>query len=226
MTRGAGRQAEKSAATRQAAIEGAIECFLKLGYSRTSTTEIARVARVSRGAMIHHFPTKRKLLEATVAYIVTERIRAMSREMLQLNLATDRAATSGIDIYWKHLHSRLFTAWHELMIAARTDRELARVMRTGTAKFDREWSRAVRVMFPEWADKGVLFDLAMDLVQFLLEGMALNRLSHDARQRRDRMREYLKNRIADIFAAGEDPDHDRAIRQFLAQASRTARRSR
>lgn len=219
MTRGAGRQAQKSAATRQAAIEGAIDCFLKLGYSRSSTTEIARVAGVSRGAMIHHFPTKRKLLEATVAYIVTERIRAMSRDMLKLNLTRDRAATSGIDVYWKHLHSRLFTAWHELMIAARTDRELARVMRAGTAQFEREWARAVRIMFPEWAEKGVLFELAMDLVQFLLEGMALNRLSHDARQRRERVREYLKNRIADIFAAGTDPDHDHAIRQFLAHAA-------
>lgn len=215
MKRSSGKQAQKSAATRLAAIQGAIECFLTLGYARSSTIEIAKVAKVSRGAMIHHFPTKRALLEATVAHIVTQRVAAMSRDMRKLNLRGDRAVTRGIDVYWRHLHTRLFTAWHELVVASRTDRELARVMRAGTAKFDREWHSAVQEMFPDWGEKGALFELAMDLVQFLLEGMALNRLSHDARRRRERIREYLKTRIEDIFKAGSESDSDRAVRELL-----------
>jgi AcrR family transcriptional regulator len=214
-----GKQAAKSAATRQAAIEGAVECFLRKGYARSSTIEIAKVAKVSRGAMIYHFPTKRRLLEATVEYIIAERIRAFTRDIQRLSSAEDRAAQKGIDIYWRHLHTRLFTAFHELTVASRTDPELARVMKAATARFDREWNRAIREIFPEWADKGPLFDLAMDLTQFLLEGMALNKLSHDAQQRRERIREYLKLRLIEIFNAGDAPDRDRAVQQFLAGAA-------
>ncbi len=216
-----GRQAEKSAATRRAAIEGAIECFLTLGYARSSTIEISKVADVSRGAMIYHFPTKRDLLEATVEYIITERINAFTSEIRKVGLSeSDRRAQKGIDIYWKHLHSRLFTAFHELMVAARTDPELAKVMRTATRRFETEWYRAIREVFPEWANKGALFDLAMDLTQFLLEGMALNRVSHDARKRRERIREYLKARLIEILNSGEEPSTSRAVQQFVKSSER------
>jgi AcrR family transcriptional regulator len=214
----AGRQAEKSAATRQAAIDGAVTCFLELGYARSSTIEIAKVAGVSRGAMIYHFPTKRRLLEAVVEYIISERIRRFTREIRRMASAEDREAQRGIDIYWRHLHSHLFTAFHELTVASRTDRELARVMRSANARFEREWLDAIREVFPEWADKGPLFDLAMDLTQFLLEGMALNKLSHDARRRRQRIVEYLKSRLIEIFKAASEPNRDLAVRRFLDSA--------
>lgn len=219
---GNGRQAEKSAATRLAAIEGAVQCFLKLGYARSSTIEIAKVAGVSRGAMIYHFPTKRHLLEATVEHIISERIRAFKRDMQKIDSREDRLNQRGIDIYWRHLHSPLFTAYHELTVASRTDPELARVMRAATARFDREWLQAIRDVFPEWADKGALFDLAMDVSQFLLEGMALNRLSHDARKRRERIREYLKSRLIEIFNAAEQPDRELAVQAFLNSAPKHA----
>lgn len=209
------KQAAKSAATRRAAIEGAIECFLTLGYARTSTVEIAKVAKISRGAMIYYFPTKRKLLEATVDYIIEERIRAYQDDMRKLAASEASRRQTGIDIYWKHLNTRLFTAFHELTVASRTDPELARVMRSATAKFEKAWLRNIKEQFPEWADKGPLLDLAMDLTQFLLEGMALNRLTHDAKRRRTLILEYLKNRLAEIFEAGASGNHDGSVRQFL-----------
>jgi len=218
---GTGRQAEKSAATRQAAIEGAIECFVKLGYARSSTIEIAKLARVSRGAMIYHFPTKRKLLEATVEYIIEERIRTFMRDIRKIGSEDERRAGESIEVYWRHLHTKLFTAYHELTIAARTDRELARVMRHATSRFEREWHGAMRKAFPEWEEKGALFDLAMDVTQFLLEGMALNNLSHDAQARRKRIREYLKSRLGEILAA-EGPDGERAVQLLLQSASSEA----
>jgi AcrR family transcriptional regulator len=211
-------QAAKSEATRRAAIEGAIDCFVTIGYARSSTIEIAKRARVSRGAMIHHFPTKRKLLEATVEYIISERIRRFVAAQRKAALTEeDRRAQRGIDVYWKHLHSRLFTAFHELVIASRTDVELERVMRAATVRFDREWYLTIQEIFPEWKDKGPLLDLAMDLSQFLLEGMALNKFSHDAKRRRQRILEYLKSRLRDILLAGSSdrPGPDAAVNEFL-----------
>jgi len=187
-----------------------------MGYARSSTIEIAKRARISRGAMIYHFPTKRKLLEATVEYIISERIRRFTADMHGPGLSVqDRLSQRGIDIYWKHLNSRLFTAFHELVTASRTDAELARVLKAATIRFDKVWLQTVQELFPEWRDKGALLGLALDLTRFLLEGMALNKLSHDARQRRLRIREYLKSRLREILAAGERADREGAVQDFL-----------
>ena len=221
--RNTGRQAAKSAATRLAAIEGAIDCFVSMGYARSSTIEIAKRGRVSRGAMIHHFPTKRKLLEATVEYIISERIRRFSAEMRSAHISeVDLLTQHGVDVLWKHMQTRLFVAFHELVTAARTDAELARVLKAATARFDKVWREAICELFPSWRDKGALLDLAMDLTLCLLEVMALNRLSHDARQRRQRIRDYLKSRLRDILQAAPQRG-DTAVREFLRNAPVTRR---
>ena len=53
-----GWQAQKSAATRKLILESAIRCFVELGYAGTTTTAIAQKAGLSRGAMLHHFPSR------------------------------------------------------------------------------------------------------------------------------------------------------------------------
>jgi len=194
---------------------------VEIGYARASTIEISKRAHVSRGAMIYHFPTKRKLLEATVEYIISERIRRFTADMHAPALSVeDRLSQRGIDIYWRHLNSRLFTAFHELVTASRTDAELARVLKAATVRFDKVWHQTVQQLFPEWQGKDALLGLALDLTRFLLEGMALNKLSHDARQRRQRIRDYLKSRLREILAAGERADRDSAVQDFLRSAQR------
>jgi hypothetical protein len=49
--------------------------------------------------------------------------------------------------------------------------------------------------------------------------MALNKMSHDARQRRQRIRDYLKSRLRDILQAGDRQDSDTAVREFLRNAT-------
>lgn len=51
-------QAQKSIMTREAIFDAAIECLIDLGYGGTTTALIAEHAGVSRGAMLHHFPSR------------------------------------------------------------------------------------------------------------------------------------------------------------------------
>ena len=53
-----GWQVEKSAMTRWSILEATIQCLLELGYANTTTALIANYAGVSRGAMMHHFPSR------------------------------------------------------------------------------------------------------------------------------------------------------------------------
>ncbi|MEO9255681.1 MAG: helix-turn-helix domain-containing protein [Tepidiformaceae bacterium] len=60
------RREEYSQATRSALVAAAREAFTAHGYANASIEEIARDARVTRGALYHHFPSKLALFEEVV----------------------------------------------------------------------------------------------------------------------------------------------------------------
>jgi AcrR family transcriptional regulator len=60
------RQAERAAATRKVLLRVARRLFARLGYGSTATEEIVRQARVTRGALYHHFRDKQALFLAVL----------------------------------------------------------------------------------------------------------------------------------------------------------------
>src|SRR5687767_13834636 len=118
----AGWQAQKSASTRNLIIEAAIECFIKLGYARTTTTAIAERAGLSRGAMLHHFPSKIDIVRAAVEHLHAKRLRAFRKSAQRAAPGGDRVAQS-VEAYWAHAKHPMFVAFFELSVAARTDPE-------------------------------------------------------------------------------------------------------
>jgi AcrR family transcriptional regulator len=79
-----GRKAEQSEATRAALVAAARKLFGKRGYANVGTEEIVRRAGVTRGALYHHFGSKRDLLEA-----VYEQVEAdLTRKIAEGALAT------------------------------------------------------------------------------------------------------------------------------------------
>lgn len=60
------RRAEYAEQTRAALLAAAVEAFAEHGYAATSISEIAATARVTKGAVYHHFSDKQGLLDAVM----------------------------------------------------------------------------------------------------------------------------------------------------------------
>src|SRR6185312_5024070 len=55
------RRGRPSQGAREAVLEAARQLFIKRDYGEVSTADVLRRAGVSRGALYHHFPSKREL---------------------------------------------------------------------------------------------------------------------------------------------------------------------
>src|SRR3954470_8436930 len=59
-------QAERRAVTQASLLDATIEALARDGYAGMSTNDIVRRAGVSRGALVHHYPTKATLAVAAL----------------------------------------------------------------------------------------------------------------------------------------------------------------
>ncbi len=62
-------QAERSETTRKQLLDAAVKLIRKNGFGGLRTTEVADLAGVSRGALMHHFPSKHELVVAVLTYV-------------------------------------------------------------------------------------------------------------------------------------------------------------
>ncbi len=66
------RRTEQTEATRRALLDSARALFAQRGYADIATEEIVRQARVTRGALYHHFRGKEDLFRAVFEEIISE----------------------------------------------------------------------------------------------------------------------------------------------------------
>lgn len=195
-----GWQAQKSAATRELILSAAVRCIVELGYSRTTTMKIAERAGLSRGATLHHFPSKLDIIRAAVDYLHERRLRAFRNSVNAIPEGTDRikAAT---EAYWAHATHPIFVAFFELSVAARTDKELRKILRPAQKSFDEEWYKTAQEVFPEWQSDPEAFDLALALVQHLMEGIAISTMTHQRQTDHDMLKKYLETQLRALAPA-------------------------
>lgn len=176
--RGRGKtwQTEKSDFTRIRVLEATVECFAEMTLKDSSIATISKRAGVSRGAMQHHFPSRAVLLESTVNYINLKRLNTW-RADLQSVPPGSSVIDFIIDVHWKHLNDVESIAYRELVMAARTDKQLCKFMEDAYANFEKRWHEISVEAFPAWGEFGQKYDLACHACQYLLEGMTYGRIN-------------------------------------------------
>ena len=162
-------QAQRSAATQEGLLDATIACLVELGYAGATTTAICDRAGVSRGAQLHHYPTKAQLVAGAIERLFERRHREF-RESLEE--APDLARS--LERLWRIYTSDTFYAWAELLVASRTDPALRRRLREVDDKFFEEATITCRrLLGARGADEARVGALAR-LTLCVLDGLALN----------------------------------------------------
>jgi AcrR family transcriptional regulator len=115
-----GPHAERSASMRQRLIDAGIACLRRVGYAATTIQLVMEEAGVSRGAMLHHFPTRVDLIIAVAEAAAAHQDRYVRRRL--------GAVAPGIDRYlaiteatWEAMCEPPALALIEIIIASRSD---------------------------------------------------------------------------------------------------------
>jgi AcrR family transcriptional regulator len=179
------REQERSRVTRQRLMEATVECLVEHGWSGTTTTVVAERAGVSRGAQLHHYPTRNELVVAAVQHVGQARHAELEAAAATLPAGprrTETVLTMLADLYT----GPLFQAALELWVAARTDPALHAV----TAPLEVEVGRqthhtAVRMLNADEHQPGVRE--AVQATLDFLRGLGLAGILSDDRPRRTRV---------------------------------------
>lgn len=164
-------QEERRAATQTALLEATIHCLGRDGYAATSISAITEQAGVSRGALLHHYPTKNELIAHAIMHFYRQRLKRFADKLL------------GAETGKLSLEDRLrvlkddFETWYntalEIEVVMRTNDEIATLEQSMAAADHEEMSRQYEQLFPEFAeteDARALVGIAC----FLMRGLASN----------------------------------------------------
>jgi AcrR family transcriptional regulator len=174
---------------RQRLLDATVECLVERGFAGTSTTLVSERAGVSRGAQLHHFPTKNDLVLAAVEHLSEQRAAELQRASDRLPRGSQRTRAI-LEMLGDHFASPVFTAALELWVAARTDAQLRAAVGPLELRVGRETHRmTVELLGIDEARPGTreLVQATLDLVRGL--GLA-NTISDDRARRRRILRHW------------------------------------
>lgn len=181
---------QRSLATQQRLLEATIDCLVEYGWSGATTTVIAERAGVSRGAQLHHYPTRAALVMAAVEHLAERRAAEIRAEAASLNGDPQRRLDRVVDMLAAAFTGPLFVAALELWVAGRTDPELRDALVALEARVGREMHRlTVDLLAADESKPGVRE--AVQATLDLLRGLGVaNLLSDDSHRRRALLRAW------------------------------------
>jgi len=197
-------QQERSRATQRRLLEATVECLVEYGWSGTTTTVVSARAGVSRGAQLHHYPTRAALVMAAVSHLAQRRAaeirtEAAARPSATLTERVDRV----VDLLAVAFTGPLFVAALEVWVAARTDPDLRAALVPLEARLGRDLHvLAVELLGVDESQPGVR--PAVQATLDLLRGLGVANLLSDDTRRRDRLLAGWKRQlVSELKGAGQ-----------------------
>jgi AcrR family transcriptional regulator len=170
------RREQRSADSRTQILDAAVACLIEGGYSGATTLQIQGRAGVSRGRLLHHFPSRDVLLVAAAHHLAAARVGATAAKA-ESELARQPAGPDRIDrvveLMWETHHEPHYWAAVELWTAARTNDEIATALLQEERRLGGTVRAAVDGMFGAELAAHPRYPLLRDLLLSGMRGAAL-----------------------------------------------------
>jgi AcrR family transcriptional regulator len=180
-----GTRAKQREETRARLLDVAIKVLIEEGVARTTTLEVQKRAEVSRGALLHHFPTHAELLSATVALLVHMNEAAIWQEAAALSSLPDPIERAIRTLANAFAHPS-FAAELELWAVARTDAGLRQSLRNAERQARDSRDRVLAELFAPLGDHpriGTISELSTEFVR----GLTLSTILREDESKRNRL---------------------------------------
>jgi AcrR family transcriptional regulator len=190
-------QAERRRITRGKLLDATIESLIDIGYPRTTTVEVGERAGLSRGAQLHHFPSKADLLVAAIEHLADERSKEFEAELGARLERGDEPIDAMVDMLWMMFSDPLYWAVIELMVAARTDSELLEKFET----FERSLGGRIYKAFKQLTGRGDReAKTAVEMTLYFMRGLAIERIFREKDAHYDQLVERWKKQLRGMLS--------------------------
>ena len=198
-------QSQKSSLTRDRIIIATLECIVEHGYESTTMAKIAKIAKVSQGSMQYHYSSKIDVIKAAIDYLHVKRLNDHIKRLEETPKGTPQMGHA-VDVYWQQLSDGYFVAYQDLVIAARTDPELATVLKPAYQRFVKAWRNHALVQIPVGHKHRKSYELICDIGQYQMEGLAFGRLNDQISEADGiKVLEFTKGLLLDMMAKLDSP---------------------
>ncbi|PHR86779.1 MAG: hypothetical protein COA80_19375 [Leeuwenhoekiella sp.] len=188
-------QEERSYEMQQRILNAAFELLRERGYPKFSTIEVAKRAKVSRGALVHHFASKAVLVESAIEHVFNRSLVAGLERVAKLNSTKDPIGAvleEALDFYF----SDFFYVGLEMLISGTKDEDLkdkfSRVVHNYRQPMEEEWLKVL-------CDNGLPVEIAEELMWLtvnIVRGAAIRALWRNEPERINKCLNTWRNMVA------------------------------
>lgn len=166
-----GRQ-PRSLVTQARILDAAVEALIEHGYAGASTLRIQQMAQVSRGRLLHQFPSRDHLLIAAVQHLATARVEG-TRERTGWPASPAERIDAAVDAMWSTYQQGYFWAATELWLASRYNDELREALLPAERSLGAKVRAATDLMFGEPLNRAAGYPAIRELINTSMRGVAV-----------------------------------------------------
>lgn len=169
-------QTSRRDSSRTLILDAAVDLLVESGYCGTTTVAIQARAGITRGRLLHHFPSRDALLVAAAHHLAEKRIVEMEQWFEQIddpNPGSGARVDRAIALLWNTFRQPYFWAAMELWSAARTDEALQDELAAAESRLGRAIQHVIATMFGPVHSSHPAFADVRELLFSSMRGVAL-----------------------------------------------------
>jgi AcrR family transcriptional regulator len=209
-------QAERRAVSARKIIKATIRCLNRFGYGGTTVEAVLKEAGVSRGRLLHHFPSRTDLMIAVGRYVWELDSHYMRRWARQFTDPIDQLLGS-VDLAWTMMSRKTGLAVLEILVASRSDPELAARFVPAHVKVQAEADRVVQEIIEKVGLAHKLDGRAVHhYIEACVRGLAIDRAFSGVDEAMPPALELVRKHMAQLLTdqllqAHSDDDRERGM---------------